>query len=228
MARSFGRVESRGEVQIKKGGGTMFLRLTQGDNPVRFFGDTYRTWIHWFTDAEGNRKRVNCAGDGCPLCRSATKPEEEAKPRFYNTVIDRKDANNPVVKVIDMGTQIFGQIQQLDEDDDWGSVEEYDINIKRGPKGSNPLYNATPKKPAELTNKDKALIKAAGENIDLAKLTAPSTIKAIEAILSGKAVADSFADEDDDSPPAKSSAPAQKKEKKEAATDKDVDDFFDV
>ncbi len=236
MARSFGRVKDRGSVEVKSGGRNLFLRLERGDNDVRLFGDTFRTWIHWFVDTNGDKRRANCAGDGCPLCRASTKPETDAKQRFYNACITR--ATNSV-QILDMGSQIFQGIQALDGDVKWGPVDGYDINIKKGKKGENPLYKVIANPKEDLSKVDKALIKASAEIINLDKLTAPSTIDQIEAAMRGekpqKSAPAETDDSEDEAPGGDAEAPAAKKEKKKASkakdkskTEEELDDFFDV
>lgn len=220
MTRTFGKVDDRTSVQVSQGGtgANLFLKLEANDNKVRLFGDTYRTWIHWFTTSDGQRRKANCAGDNCPLCRAASKPEEEAKPRFYNCCINRADGT---VKILDMGSQIFKGVQALDADENWGSLEEYDINIKKGPKGSSPLYQVTPLPKKDLSKTDLALIEASKSVINLEKLVAPSTVEFINKLIKGE-IGKSADNED---APKKA---AKKVPKANSETDEQIDSFFNV
>lgn len=223
MTRAFGKVDDRAAVQVSQGGGgaNYFLKLEGGDNKIRLFGDTYRTWIHWFISTDGQKRKVNCAGDNCPLCRAASKPEEEAKPRFYNCCINRADGT---IKILDMGSQIFKGVQALDADESWGSLEDYDINIKKGPKGASPLYQVTPLPKKELSKADLALIEASKSIINLEKLVAPSTVEFINKLIKGEVGKNSDSAEDS------GAKKATKKPTTKASSeiDAEIDSFFNV
>lgn len=72
------------------------------------------------------------------------------------------------VVIFHAGPQVYGAIKELDESDDWGDPQTYDINVTRKGEGLNTEYVVTPcPKPTigPITKEQKLLVKEAG--IDL-------------------------------------------------------------
>ena len=150
------------------GSQTSFLNLEEGSNIMRVVSSPWQTYSHFTLDATGQNRKVQCALKDCPVCARG----EESKPRWLIAVLSRKTGN---VMVLEIGPQVFKQIRDLAKKPKWGDVRGYDIDIVKGPKGSQPLYivSPEPKEPLEQSDKDK--VKAAMEKFDLQKLTAAPT-----------------------------------------------------
>lgn len=150
-------------------GSNNFLKLEQGPNKVRVFTNPYQLVVHWVTDSSGQNRKIKCAVENCPLCRKGVKSQN----RWFVGVLDRKSG---APKVLEISSQIYIGIKNLVVDPDWGPVKNYDINIKRNPKNSNPLYtvNGVPNgKP--LTEEENKTISDFLAKVDFDKYVKPST-----------------------------------------------------
>jgi hypothetical protein len=153
------------------------MNLLEGDNVVRVVTNPYQFVVHWVKDSAGANKRIRCSIKDCPLCKQKIKSQY----RWYVGVIHRK---TKIVKILEIPWQVFQGIQELAKSSDWnvfythewGKVMGYDINIKRGPKGANPLYNviASPKH-RDLTEDEADLVKSFFERTSIEQFTQPST-----------------------------------------------------
>ena len=105
----------------------------------------------------------------CPLCKKGLKTQY----RWYIGVIDRTSGQ---AKILEISSQIYKGIKDHVSDPDWGPVRNYDINIKRGPKGAQPLYTVlgSPKK-SSLSADEKELVTSFSERVDISKFTQPPT-----------------------------------------------------
>lgn len=147
-------------------GSNDFMNLTEGDNTIRIFTKPYQFYCAWVLDASGTNRKVKSAIKNCPLVKGQFK----LQPRWMLGAIDRKSG---LPKILEISTQIYNNIKEYNNDEAWGDVTEYDLNIKRGAKNSQPLYRviARPKKP--LTTEEKELIKQFKERVDINKFTTP-------------------------------------------------------
>jgi hypothetical protein len=183
-------------------GGSSFMTLDEGENPVRLISSPYQFYIHWTKDTAGQNRKVRCALEGCPLCQRSEKPVA----RWYVSVLNRKTGNPAILEI---GPQIFKQILALSKKDKWGNPRAYDLDITRQPKGSQPLYVVQPLPKEDLTKDEKKLCKAFIDELDLGAMTEASTPEEINERLgfssasspasSGKEVSDDFGSDDDDS-----------------------------
>jgi hypothetical protein len=151
----YGELQDWDEAEVKTG--SEFMKLVEGDNVVRI------------TDGAGVPRKIRAAAErNCPL----KKRGEKLQNRWYVGVINRKTKS---AQVMEISSQIVSAIKKLYKDEDWGDPEQYDINVCRGPAGSQPLYTviAKPKKP--LNDDDKAMVARFVENTDLKKMTTPPT-----------------------------------------------------
>lgn len=146
-----------------------FMNLVEGNNKVRVFTNPYQFIVHWVKDVTGVNRKIKCAINGCPLCKRGVK----AQYRWYIGVIDRTSG---AAKILEISSQIYKGIKDHVSDPDWGDVRKYDINIKRGPKGSQPLYTVlgSPKK-SNFSTEEKELIANFMERVDISKFTQPPT-----------------------------------------------------
>ena len=154
-----------------------FMNLAEGSNVVRVVTNPYQFVVHWTKDAAGSTRKIRCAINNCPLCRSGVK----SQTRWYLGVIERAGG---VVKILEIGSQIYKGIRDYVSSEDWnemykhswGQVMGYDINIKRGPKGTTPLYSVLPSpKMKDLTDEEVTAVEAFLERVEISKFTQPST-----------------------------------------------------
>lgn len=150
--------------------GNDFMNLEQGDNNVRVFTNPYQFIVHWVKDSSGVNRKIKCAIEDCPLCKKGVK----AQYRWYLGVLDRGSDNQP--KILEISSQVLIAIKNYISDKRWGDVKMYDVNIKRNPKGSQPLYAVLPDpNKGPLAAEEKALVKAFLDRVDISKFTQPSS-----------------------------------------------------
>lgn len=160
----------------KTGGNSEFMKLEQGHNVVRVFTLPYQFQVCWLKDASGANRKLRPALKDCPLAMRG----EKIQTRWYVGAVNRKTNR---AEILEIGQQILNQIKALADDPDWGKPINYDIDIVRGPKDSQPLYNVVSKPPKPLSEEDQALIKAFLETTDLEKMTVPPTAEEVAARL---------------------------------------------
>lgn len=146
-----------------------FMELKEGDNLVRVITERpYQFVVHWVKDATGTNRKIRCAIEDCPLCRKGNK----AQCRWYLGVIDRRTDQ---AKILEISSQVFTGIKNYVASPKWGDVRKYDINIKRAPKGTQPLYSVVVEPPEPLSARDKELKLGFLEKVDINKYTQPAT-----------------------------------------------------
>jgi len=160
-----GKLDSWSDADL---GGSDFLNLDEGSNPVRVITSPYQFYIHWSKDATGANRKIRCALNECPLCEQG----ERAQARWVLGVVSRK-ANKPAI--IEIGPQIFKQLKLFADDKRWGDPRKYDVDVRRQPKGSQPLYVVTPYPKEALTDEEKGVIKEFLARTDFVKISASST-----------------------------------------------------
>ena len=150
-----------GQVEWKNVGGggaggigkDAWMRLNPGSNVIRLLTLPHQYHQHRYM-VEGGKKygyRIDCAGQGCPLCQEGDK----AKRRWLLGVIDRK---TNTYKVLDIGFSVFKSIQTYAKDDEWGDPSGYDIDIVVDPNGgSTGYYTVVTKRPRDLSDGDRLL-----------------------------------------------------------------------
>jgi hypothetical protein len=145
-----------------------FMSLVEGDNTVRVITNPYQFVVHWVDDATGTKRKIRCAIEKCPLCKSGNK----AQSRWYIGVIERKTGQ---AQILEISSQIYTAIKSYVSSPKWGDVRKYDINIKRGPKNTQPLYTVIVEPPEPLAEKDKLTKADFLERVDISKFIQPST-----------------------------------------------------
>lgn len=147
-----------------------FMNLKEGDNIVRIFTNPYQFFVAWVRDSSGANRKIRSAIDNCPLVKAG----HQIRPRWYVGVLDRSSG---LPKILEIPSTVFGAIKNYVNDSDYGDVKQYDLKIKRGPKGTPPaqLYTVMPKPKKPLTDEEKALIASFKERVDIAKFTKPPT-----------------------------------------------------
>ena len=154
--------------------GKDFLRLKPGSNILRLLTLPHLYNQHRW-EPEGGRKygyRINCSRSetegNCPLCDTANK----AKKRWYVGVIDR---DSGTYKILDIGYSVFKSIQTLAKGQ-WGSPENYDVDIVVDPQGgATGYYYVSPMPPKPLSAADIALKEDGAAMNDLEARCKPQT-----------------------------------------------------
>uniref|UniRef100_A0A7C4Y4L2 Uncharacterized protein n=1 Tax=Caldisericum exile TaxID=693075 RepID=A0A7C4Y4L2_9BACT len=142
-----------------------FMKLQPGENKIRIASRTFHFKKHGFR-SEGKYSSKICQGENCPYCQQGNEP----KNRYAWIVIDRKEQDpEKMVKVLEVGWQIYSQLLAYAKDEDYGELTKYDVKIKRTGEGLETEYSvvASPKK-SEITEEEKQAIEES--NIDLEKL----------------------------------------------------------
>ncbi len=153
-----------------------FMQLEQGDNKGRILSNPQQFAVHWVVDETGKKRKVNCATTGCPVClrgQDTDKPQARWLIKFYN----RKLAK---VQLLEITSQVVNGVKDLVKDPEWGPVTEYDVNVKRGKPGEQPLYKVVPGRRAPLTTEEKnALTEFDGRVTSFDKFITPPTPAAV-------------------------------------------------
>lgn len=127
------------------------MKLQDGQNKVRIITDPYRFLYHkeeFANDPSKFGRKIRCATDGCPLCASGSKVKEG----WVVGVIDR--ATN-TYKLLEIGSKIYTDIQGIMETEGYENLQEYDLIIKKNPKGgASNFYQVLPGKKAPLSADD--------------------------------------------------------------------------
>lgn len=145
-----------------------YMRLAQGDNRVRIITAPYQFYVAWIKDASGASRKLNSALKDCPL----VKRGEKIQTRWLVGVINRQTKS---AEILEIGSQIMNGIKQYSNEPGYGNPSGYDINIKRGKPGENPLYYIMASPLSPLSDEDKVLVNDFVESTDLTKLTTPPT-----------------------------------------------------
>ena len=159
-----------------------FMNLEQGDNKVRVVTNPYQFVVHWTKDSTGKPRKIHCAINNCPLCKQGV----DSQTRWYIGVLDYKSGRP---KILEISSQIFRGIRGYINNPDWnetikkpwGQILAYDINITRGPKGSQPLYQVMPSpKMKDITDEETDLVEGFLKRVDITKFTQPPTAEEVE------------------------------------------------
>ena len=164
----------------------IFFNPSQGDNKIRIVSMAgKKTKVHW-TVYHGSDKKVcvRCPSEGCPICIAGEKP----KTNYILKVIDRA---TQTLRLFEFSKQIKEEIERLslglkkDKETANDSLSQYDINIEKGAKNSNPLYHVgLIGKNKLVTNKEKLLAESdaeliAGDALNVEELIKPWSVKRI-------------------------------------------------
>lgn len=155
----------------KSGNKDLFLRLTEGDNEVRFVTSPHQYLVHKVKRDANNPKdfgqKVMCSAISgtCPACVHG-----EAKPRWLVGVIDRKSG---AYKILDMGWQVFQQIRTHAKNAKLGDPQKYDINIFVNPKGGPSGYYTVQTYSKEALSAEDQNIKDTADLEDLKRRVQP-------------------------------------------------------
>jgi hypothetical protein len=181
MVQKFGEV-GWGDVSTdnsseKKDSRDTFLRLEKGSNILRIITPPFQHMVHKYKREgdPGFGQRIMCSAfhGSCPVCDLGDK----AKRRWFLGVIDRK---TKAYKILDVSIAVFKSIQNLTREDDWGSPEKYDIDIKVDPNGgATGYYTVMPKMPKPMSADDIEL-KDMVDLEDLKKRSSPPSVEKVQ------------------------------------------------
>lgn len=152
------------------GGKSDFLNMKEnGQYVVRIVGKPYEYAVHW-VDADTGKKRVNCAGKSCFLCKGGLKPSI----RYLVSVIHRVKGEGDSFKIAEFGPQVYGHIRALYKTPDWGDPRNYDIRInKDANRPPANMYFVTPMAPKPLSESEKAQASEFTSGVKLEDISAP-------------------------------------------------------
>lgn len=150
---------------------TEFMRLDQGNSVVRVMGQPIKFYVNWVDTAEGKRRKVNTPIEDSALVDRLEEAGFKRSTRWLLKVLDRSD---DTFKLLEVGPQIFKGIRDLVQNPKWGKVTSYDVTIKRGPKGQQPLYNVSPDPKEALATELQGTWKNFNENLNVERLITPS------------------------------------------------------
>ena len=162
-----GKLDNWGDADL---GGSDFMQLEEGNNPIRMVTSPYQFYIHWTKDSTGANRKIHCVVDDCPICQQG----ERAVARWYVGVINRK-VDKLKLAILEIGPQIFKQILGLAKKEKWGDPRKYDVDIERQPKGSQPLYIVSPEPKEGLNDEEKAAVREFLAKVDLGKMSLAPT-----------------------------------------------------
>lgn len=162
----------------KSGNKDLFLRLTEGDNEVRFVTTPHQYLVHKVKKDPSNPKdfgqKVMCSSisGSCPACVHG-----EAKPRWLVGVIDRKSG---AYKILDIGWAVFQQIRTHAKNPKLGDPQKYDINIFVNPKAGPSAYYTVQTYSKEALSAEDQAIKDTADLEDLKRRVQPPTAEKVQ------------------------------------------------
>jgi hypothetical protein len=178
------------EVEIKqnsfqKSGPDQYMRLENGDNLVRCVTKPHQYLVHTYKEDgdPGFGEKIYCSQfhKSCPLCEEGNKP----KRRWFVGVIDRK---TQTYKILDMSVTVFKTIQEYSRDEDYGSPEKFDINIKvdkAAPAAG--YYTVIAKPPKAMSANDLSIKEEINPEDLMKKCTPPTPEKVVERLAAYRA-----------------------------------------
>jgi hypothetical protein len=169
----FGEVDWN-EGDVGGGGGNRasdFMKLKEGKSRVRVLGNPVQFYVHWIETPDGQKRKINSPISDPKLVKQLVDNGFKRQARWIVKVLDRSDGG---VKLLEVSSQIFNGIKTLVQDEEWGPVTSYDVIIKRGSPGQQPLYQVTPCPKSPLDVEAKSALQAFNDRVDLTKLTQPA------------------------------------------------------
>jgi len=162
----------------KLSGKDTFLRLTEGDNELRFVTAPHQYLSHKIKKDPNDKKdfgqKVMCSAinGSCSACTYG-----EAKPRWLVGVIDRKTG---AAKILDVGWAVFQQIRKLAKNPKLGDPQKYDINVVVDPKAGPSGYYTVQAYSKESLSAEDQVIKENFDMEDLQRRVTPFTPEQVQ------------------------------------------------
>ena len=178
----------------------IYFNPQEGLNPLRIIelGGKKFPSHYCFVKAAQKKKYVKCPGAGCPLCIDSNN--YSITTRYYMKIIDRKSNE---IRVWEFGKQIKTLIKELVDDikarvksgetDANDSLTEYNIDVRRRPAGTNPLYSISVKERVTTDSRFKNVVDndakiIAADTINLEDLIKPWSVERIKTQVLGEDV----------------------------------------
>jgi len=128
------------------GGG--YMKLKDGDNILRILSSAIIGYEYWNIDTKPVRSREEFTEQPANI-----KLDKDGKPtkikHFWSCVVWNYATKNVEILHITQAT-IQGAINNLVNDEDWGSPKGYDLKISRTGEGFDTVYAVSPKPAREL------------------------------------------------------------------------------
>lgn len=175
------------------GGKADFMKLTQGGNTVRIMASPVQFYVNWLDTSDGRRK-VNTPIEDPDLVQRLDDADFRRQTRWILKVLDRSDDK---FRLLEVGPQIFKAVRGLVRNKKWGKVTNYDININKGPKGTQPLYSVVPDPKEALPESLKESWVEFRDNINIERLISPSDPAYVYDLLGWTPAGDSSEEDDD-------------------------------
>lgn len=158
--------------KVDTGKGTNFLKLDTEETIVRVGSGPSEVEVHFEESHTGARKRANCPGAGCPLCRNGSVPYK----RVTLKVINREDGQ---AYLFECGPMIVKDIKKYALNSKYGDPTQYDIKIQKIGEGKQTKYKvyASPNK-SDITASEAALL----SELDLEAVIKPTSLEEIKAM----------------------------------------------
>ena len=167
-----------GEVDWNEAGSagkTEYMRLQQNDNIVRVMDKPIMVYVHWIDTAGGKKAKIVSPTQNPALVDRIVNAGFPQKQSYYLRVLDRENSEKePSFKILEVGPQIINQLKDLIKNKRYGTLEKYDVNIKKGAKGSNPLYTVIPEGKVPNTPEELKAYKEWNSNIDIERFSRPA------------------------------------------------------
>jgi hypothetical protein len=179
------------DISIRKGGKQnqsrrdQFLRLSEGDNCVRFITKAYQYQVYHYKtneDDKGFGERVMVPMDNDPFAPGGPLASRGLKPqtRWLTGVIDRKTQS---YKILDISSSISNSLRDLAQNEKWGDPIQYDVTIvvdkNGGPTG---YYRVMPDPKTPLTAADLELKAQIDVEDFMRRITPPTAAQVMERI----------------------------------------------
>lgn len=178
-----------------------YIKIKDGDKcTFRILGKYKFYRDHWI--AKIKRSPV-CCGTDCPICQAGSK----GNLKYAVNIIDRADGQ---VKLWFFTRRV--KIALMNIADDYGSLDNYDVIVRRAGSGMNDtVYTVNP------AREEKPLTKAEKEvkTFNLDEVLAPTTVDKMSAMVSGEQVTQSKKEQE----------PSNVKEELPVADSNDVEDL---
>lgn len=197
------KVNNKKQMEKLSNQGTVFTKLEKGDVKVRVIGDIHAVKEHQIK-VEGKHRAIACPTENarmliasgesqdtdvppCPLCELGYP----VKTNYLAMVVEREHEKDGKVyggeaSILKKGPTLLGEVQNLFDDENWGSGGNYDIKITASGDGLDRKYSvlAIPAdKSPELTAREKASLKELEERVNLDEMTTPRPYKEIAEII---------------------------------------------
>lgn len=151
----------------------VYAELKEGSNFFRIIEEQVRCVLMYYAFGRFQKSsdEFGSSEETCPL--SKEKDEKgiyyKARPYYLFKAIDRQAGK---VKILRVGRQVANNMKACATDKKWGPLIGYDINIRKGARGQQPLYIVMPDPKSDLSEEDKEMI--AGDMLKLEKYDKPA------------------------------------------------------